>query len=62
MASMRYSWRIVAFAAISLVGNFYLGYYVLFGLAWDGVTVDGKAGRIVVTEIDEGSAGASLPA
>src|SRR5215470_1488343 len=60
MASMRYSWRIVALAAISLVGNFYLGYYVLFGLAWDGVEVYEKAGRLVVGEIAAGTAGAAV--
>src|SRR5215469_16484553 len=59
MEFIRYSWRILAFAAISLAGNFYLGYYVLFGLAWDGVTVDEKSGRMVVSEIDEGSEGAA---
>lgn len=59
MVSIRYSWKIVTLAAISLVGNCFLGYYVLFGLAWDGVEVDTKAGRIIVSEIAKETAGAA---
>jgi eukaryotic-like serine/threonine-protein kinase len=55
---MRYPWRIVAIAAISLIGNVYLGYYLLFGLATDGVGLDEQSGRVVVTDVDENSAGA----
>jgi tRNA A-37 threonylcarbamoyl transferase component Bud32 len=51
MSNARYSWRILAIAAISIVGNFYLGYYLLFGLAGDGVDVSDKAGRVEVTSI-----------
>jgi eukaryotic-like serine/threonine-protein kinase len=56
--STRYSWRIVAIAAISLIGNFYLGYYMLFGLASDGVALDEQSGRVVVTDVGEQTAGA----
>ncbi len=51
MLTARYPWRILAIAAISIVGNFYLGYYLLFGLAGDGVDVADKAGRVMVTSI-----------
>jgi len=51
MSNARYPWRILAIAAISIVGNFYLGYYLLFGLAGDGVDVADKTGRVVVTFI-----------
>jgi tRNA A-37 threonylcarbamoyl transferase component Bud32 len=51
MSNARYPWRILAIAAISVVGNFYLGYYILFGLAGDGVDVAGRAGRAMVTSI-----------
>ena len=51
MSTSRYPWRILAIAAISIVGNFYLGYYLLFGLAADGVDIADKAGRIMVTAI-----------
>jgi len=56
--SKPYPWRIVALAAISLIGNLYLGYYLLFGLAADGVGLDKQSGRVVVTDVDEDSAGA----
>ena len=51
MSTSRYPWRILAIAVISIVGNFYLGYYLLFGLAADGVDIADKAGRIMVTAI-----------
>jgi tRNA A-37 threonylcarbamoyl transferase component Bud32 len=56
--SARYPWRIVAIAAISLIGNVYLGYYLLFGLASDGVDIGEQSGRVVVTDVDERTAGA----
>jgi len=55
--SARYPWRIVAIAAISLIGNVYLGYYLLFGLASDGVDIGEQSGRVVVTDVDENTAG-----
>jgi eukaryotic-like serine/threonine-protein kinase len=57
--SKRYPWRIVALAAISLIGNLYLGYYLLFGLAADGIGIEEQSGRVVVTDVDEHAAGAS---
>ncbi len=51
MPTARYPWSILAIAAISIVGNFYLGYYLLFGLAGDGVDVANKSGRVTVTSI-----------
>jgi tRNA A-37 threonylcarbamoyl transferase component Bud32 len=51
MSNARYPWQILAIAAISVVGNFYLGYYLLFGLAGDGVDVADKSGRVMVTSI-----------
>ena len=56
MSTKRYPWQILAVAAISIVGNFYLGYYLLFGLAADGVDIADKAGRIMVTSISGPSA------
>jgi eukaryotic-like serine/threonine-protein kinase len=56
MSTKRYPWQILAIAAISIVGNFYLGYYLLFGLAADGVDIADKAGRIMVTSISGPSA------
>jgi len=47
----------VAIAAISLIGNVYLGYYLLFGLASDGVDIGEQSGRVVVTDVDENTAG-----
>lgn len=58
MVSARYPWRIVAIAAISLIGNVYLGYYMLFGLASDGVSLDEQSGRVVVTDVGDQTAGA----
>jgi len=57
VVSTRYPWRIVAIAAISLIGNAYLGYYMLFGLAPDGVGLDEQSGRVVVTDVSEQTAG-----
>ena len=51
MSTARYPWQLLAIAAITVVGNFYLGYYILSGLAGDGVDVIGKAGRVIVTAI-----------
>src|ERR1700716_3816219 len=51
MSTKRYPWQILAIAAISIVGNFYLGYYLLFGLAADGIDIADNAGRIMVTSI-----------
>ena len=48
----------MAIAAISLIGNVYLGYYLLFGLASDGVDIGERSGRVVVTDVDEQTAGA----
>ena len=58
MGSSRYPWRIVATAAISLIGNVYLGYYMLFGLASDGLELDQQSGRVVVADVGERTAGA----
>jgi tRNA A-37 threonylcarbamoyl transferase component Bud32 len=55
----RYPWRIVALAAISLIGNVFLGYYLLFGLAADGIGLEEQSGRVVVTDVEEHTAGAS---
>ncbi len=55
MVSSRTSWRIVTVAAISILGNFYLGYYLLFGLAEDGVDVRDVSGRALVTKVWEHS-------
>src|ERR1700730_17630239 len=51
MSNARYPWQILAIAAISIVGNFYLGYYLLFGLAGAGVDVSDKTGRVEVTSL-----------
>lgn len=58
MISARYPWRVVAIAAISLIGNVYLGYYMLFGLASDGVDLGAQSGRVVVIDVSEQTAGA----
>lgn len=58
MVPARYPWRIVAVAAISIIGNVYLGYYLLFGLAWEGMDLQDRAGRVVVTEVDGNTAAA----
>jgi len=52
----RYPWRVVVFAAISIIGNVYLGYYLLFGLASDGLGLDDQSGRVVVTDVEEQTA------
>src|SRR6202007_1525864 len=54
----RYPWRIVAIAAISLIGNVYLGCYLLFGLASDGVDIAEQSGRVGSAHVDENTAGA----
>jgi len=51
MTGRRYPWRVVAFATIAVFGNFYLAYYLLFGLASDGVDVRDASGRAIVTEV-----------
>ena len=51
MAPKQYPRRLVVFAAISVIGNVYLGYYLLFGLASDGLDVADQSGRVVVTEV-----------
>jgi hypothetical protein len=56
--STRYSWRIVALAAISLIGNVYLGYYMLFGLASDGLGLDQQSVGVLVTDVGEHTAAA----
>ena len=58
MLFSRYPWRIVAIAAISLIGNVYLGYYLLFGLASDGVDIGEQSGRVVIADVEENTAGA----
>jgi tRNA A-37 threonylcarbamoyl transferase component Bud32 len=52
VTSQRYPWRIVVFAAISIIGDLFLGYYILFGVGSDGVGLEDKSGRVVVTEVD----------
>src|SRR5215831_8133084 len=53
MPVANYPWRIVVVAAISLIGNSYLGYYLLFGLRADGVDLGDRGGRVMVTEVYE---------
>src|SRR6267378_4133089 len=48
----------MALAAISLIGNVYLGYYMLFGLASDGLGLDQQSGGVVVTDVGELTAAA----
>lgn len=57
MISTQYPWRIVAVAAISLIGNIYLGFYSLFGLAPEGLDLQDQSGRVVVSAVDQQSAG-----
>src|ERR1700730_4457684 len=57
MSSRRYPWQIVAGAAISIIGNFYFVYYLLFWFAEDGVAVSAASGRTVVSTV-----GADTPA
>jgi len=52
VAFKRYPWRVVVFAAISVIGNVYLGYYLLFGLASDGLDLDDQSGHVVVTNVE----------
>jgi eukaryotic-like serine/threonine-protein kinase len=58
VVSARYPWRIVAIAAICLIGNVFLGYYLLFGIGPDGVEMSGESGPVVATEVDEDTAAA----
>jgi ammonia channel protein AmtB len=53
----KYPWRIVVIAAISIIGYAYLGYYMLFGLAADGVDPQDQNGRVIVTYVDKQTAG-----
>jgi len=46
----------MALAAISLIGNVYLGYYMLFGLASDGLGLGQQSGGVVVTDVGEQTA------
>ena len=55
MSKRPYPWQIVAVAVISVIGNFYLGYYLLFGLASDGVDVVSRSGQAMVTKVWEDS-------
>jgi tRNA A-37 threonylcarbamoyl transferase component Bud32 len=55
MSKRPYPWQIIVVAVISVIGNFYLGYYLLFGLADDGVDVVGRSGKAVVTKVWEES-------
>src|SRR5258707_15568101 len=48
----------MALAAISLIGNVCLGYYMLFGLASDGLGLDQQSGGVVVTDVGEQTAAA----
>jgi len=48
----------MALAAISLIGNVYLGYYMLFGLASDGLGLGQQSGGVVVTDVGEQTAAA----
>ena len=58
MISNQYPWRVVVIATISLIGNVFLGYYMLFGLASEGVSLEEQSGRVVVTDVTEETAGA----
>jgi eukaryotic-like serine/threonine-protein kinase len=57
--SQRYPWRVVVFAAISIIGDLFLGYYMLFGVGADGVGLADKSGRVVITDVDPQSPGES---
>jgi eukaryotic-like serine/threonine-protein kinase len=52
VTAQRNAWWIVVFAAICVIGNAFLGYYVLFGAGSDGVSLEDKAGRVVITDVD----------
>lgn len=56
--SERYPWRIVVFAAICILGDVFLGYYMFFGVGADGVGLEDKAGSVVITDVDPGTPGA----
>ncbi len=51
MTGRRYSWWVVGLAAVAVVGNFWLAYYLIVGLASDGVDVRDATGRALVTEV-----------
>lgn len=55
MPTTRYPWRTVTLAAISIIGNAYLGYLLVFGLAADGAGVEDRAGHAYVTTVDPDS-------
>jgi hypothetical protein len=55
--SNQYQWRVAVIATISLIGNVFLGYYMLFGLASEGVSLEEQSGRVVVTDVTEETAG-----
>jgi tRNA A-37 threonylcarbamoyl transferase component Bud32 len=52
VVSLAYPWRIVVFAAISITGNVFLGYYMLFGVGADGIGLEDKSGRVVISDLD----------
>jgi eukaryotic-like serine/threonine-protein kinase len=47
-----YPWWTFVFAAICVMGDVFLVYYTLFGVGSDGVSLDDKAGRVVITDVD----------
>src|SRR5215469_12222115 len=51
MIPEKYPWRIVVAAAISIAGNIFLGYYLLFGLATGGIALEDRSGHVLVTEV-----------
>ena len=59
MKANRYPWSIVVFAAICVIGELFLGYYVLFGIASDGLSLEDKSGSVIVTEVDPRTPGAT---
>jgi tRNA A-37 threonylcarbamoyl transferase component Bud32 len=58
MPVAKYPWRIVVVAVISLIGNFYLGYYLLFGMRGDGLELEDQQGRPMVTDLYDAGPGA----
>ena len=59
MTAQRYPRWILVFAAICLIGDVFLGYYVPFGLGSEGVSLEDKAGRVVITDVDPQTAAAT---
>ncbi|HTP69083.1 MAG TPA: protein kinase [Dongiaceae bacterium] len=59
MKTQSYPWWIVVFAAMCVVGELFLGYYILFGLASDGVSLEDKSGSVMVTDVDPQTPGAA---